>query len=191
MRNAFLILTLVLLVGCTSQSQEEYRFPDFVADIEALDANFQTAYHDEALNVQMIPYNNTTPYITELFSLRSKSYILNSKDSQVIGFFLNARLEMIKSQKLLYEANSLIKDNYTCSDVSQIQEAIVKFVQSRTAASNALDYLDETLSTTYGLLIGVDESRPKWYFSDFDYLTDQIDSSKVFVRDECGIGFAS
>lgn len=113
---------------------------------------------------------NATDYtIQKLFDV--KAYQRN--DLQVFIMFIDARIEMLQSQKEFYGAYKdgplgLVGDGFFCREKLIINDSLNAFNQSAFRAGKAYNYFDELLTGTPNMtweFVGVGPTKPKFYNS--------------------------
>ena len=206
-----LIKTLIILIALTGtftflSTPKKMDFEEVYYEIENLDNKYETSFKKEKIlgsNESIINYKNVDPYLEDLRLLRNKlSKSLEkqlNKEEKAALLLIDTRTLMLLSQKnyILGEINGkkgLVSDweGFSCSESGYLINTAYYFNLSQTSGIEAILRLDKLLSEFTEIniindLIGLNENKPKFFYSLLGQLKNDVKSNLFALEEFCFI----
>ena len=186
-----IIALAIFLAGC---SQGEYTFRQGFEDMKKIDNRYDINFHKEKLNGTMVNLELVNDVLQDLESLQRKVQQKKGPEVQDVVGLLEARMEMIESQRYWILAKMIgprgvTRDGFACSDAPYVREASLYYAQSWQHAIDAQRILDEILARNQATweIIGTDQEKPDFYRSRLDYISDDVQFNAQNMLDACKI----
>ena len=190
----------VFLVSCSGPdfSEKIYTFAEGFAELQEIDQQFNTSFHDERLNVTMVAPENIDPLIEAIKEFKAKvEQTQNNEDRAALLDFASARVFMLLSQKSFQKAQDigdigLVSDKagFSCSETPYILQTAAYLNQSYNNAIKARDGLDRILFEYQKVpnvraLIGVNKQKAWFYYSPLDDIKNKVRNNHRVIDGFC------
>ncbi len=206
-KQALIVLvSLLILSGIFTilPTPKKISFEEVFYEIEKLDEKYETSFKKEKIkgsNETLINYKNIDPYLEDLKLLRENSYKKieepPTEEEQAALMFIDTRTLMLLSQKNYYLGKMeghrgfvTDKDGFSCSEAGYIINTAYYYNLSHQSGIEAHKRLDKLLSDYTEInpiqkLIGLNENKPKFFYSLLGELKNEVRSNLFALEEFC------
>ncbi len=178
MRKIFLLLALLLIIGCQSG------FEGIFNEIEGISREHGTSFFKEELNKTVVPLEKIMPLIADIEAVKTSD--------NASARFKEARINMLRSQlywQLALDIGNVgrTEDGFSCKEKPHIEKAGDYFNKTHfygLAAYNGLDLLLRDYPE-YRDIIGLGDNKTNFFYSPIFWASERAKINKRLYEEVC------